>query len=109
LPSFHNQRGWYLGEKLKKIYCKRGNLITCLEKKEPINLTNAAVKVFMDFVKEWKQPMAVKFYQAVGQRAVINYPFLMNAEIKNKPEFKSEFTELKNYQNLNQIEYLTTA
>jgi hypothetical protein len=38
----------------------------------------------MDSGKEWKLPMAEKYYPAVGPKVVINFPYLMSGEIKNR-------------------------
>jgi hypothetical protein len=37
----------------------------------------------MDSGKEWRLPMAGKFYPVVGLRVAISFPYLTSGEIKN--------------------------
>ena len=67
-----------------KIYCKRKKLIRCQEKKERINRIKDAARAYMDLEKEWKLPMEGKYYPAAEPKVVINFPYLMNVEIKNR-------------------------
>jgi hypothetical protein len=65
-------------------FIKGKNLQECPEKNALTNLINAAAKAFMVSENACQLLTDVKFWQAVEKKDVINLPFLMNTEVRNK-------------------------
>jgi hypothetical protein len=83
LPPFHIQQGWCPAERNEIIY-KRKIKQKCQGKNAHTNHISAAARVCMALESACQLRMDGRFWPAAGRKGVINLPFLMNTEAKNK-------------------------
>lgn len=82
-PPFHKQQGWCPVEGAETTFCKRKNVKPCLERKEHTSPTHAAGNLYTGSAGACRMPMAVRYWPAAGQRAVISSLFQTSTDQKN--------------------------